>query len=444
MPPCEGFIHDTVSIVEPQGNAGDESIIPFKLWDAQRAALALVMREKRLIILKARQLGITWLIIAYCLWVCIYFPNRSVLFFSRDLDGAKEMLRRARGMFFRLLHRPVYLVRDATQELEWSNGSRIKSLAATEDAGSSYTASIIVFDECAKMRNADGAYTAAKPAVNDGGAQLIIMSTAKGKDNLFARLWVAARAGLNNFATLFIPWDARPGRDAAWYARTALDALSMARHKQEYPATEDEAFQELSDEPFIEDIALWDACRDDAMPTPEHGDTLVVALDAGVNNDSFGLVSVYPHPHIPGDICVHLALEYTPQETPSGISVVDFNLPLSMLDSLIEHYNVTQVCFDPYQLHQPMQVLRDEGRVFVSEFSQAGEREIADKQLRDLILQRRVHHNGSEVLRRHVGNADRKVTGDRKLRLIKRTQALKIDCAVCLSMAAKRLIDLGL
>ena len=43
-------------------------LVPFVLWPAQRKALTMMVRERRLFFLKARQLGATWLVLAVLLY----------------------------------------------------------------------------------------------------------------------------------------------------------------------------------------------------------------------------------------------------------------------------------------------------------------------------------------------------------------------------------------
>jgi phage terminase large subunit-like protein len=75
--------------------------------------------------------------------------------------------------------------------------------------------------------------------------------------------------------------------------------------------------------------------------------------------------------------------------------------------------------------------------VFWNAFTQGSPRLIADKQLYDMIRDGRIQHNGEPDLRQHIMNADRKPEDD-KLRIIKRTQAGKIDSVIALSMAVNR------
>jgi phage terminase large subunit-like protein len=101
------------------------------------------------------------------------------------------------------------------------------------------------------------------------------------------------------------------------------------------------------------------------------------------------------------------------------------------------------VTYDPYQLHYMAERLGD--TVWCDPFGQMGPRLEADRLLLDLITHRRIAHAGTPVLREHLANADRKVDPDgRRLRIVKRQPHLKIDAAVCLSMAAARCLELAL
>ena len=83
--------------------------------------------------------------------------------------------------------------------------------------------------------------------------------------------------------------------------------------------------------------------------------------------------------------------------------------------------------------------------VLTRDFPQGQQRLEADKQLLDIIMQRRLAHDGNQALRTHIDNADKKVDAEtRKIRLIKRENQMKIDLAVALSMASYRCFKLPL
>ncbi|MFM7583349.1 MAG: hypothetical protein ACKO9F_11635 [Caldilinea sp.] len=47
---------------------------PFSLWPVQGSVLARMKAERKLVVLKARQLGISWLSLAYALWLLVCRP----------------------------------------------------------------------------------------------------------------------------------------------------------------------------------------------------------------------------------------------------------------------------------------------------------------------------------------------------------------------------------
>lgn len=439
-PRIDAWIASSVTIEDPQQ---EPSVIPFDLWPAQAALLNTLQTERQIIILKARQLGITWLVLAYALHLCLFHANKTVIIISKDQEAANETIRRVRGMWTRLTAQPQPLVIDNVGEVAWANGSRVKAFASSSDAGSSFTGSLLILDELAKNPKADAIYTSAKPTIDDGG-RVVILSTAKGSDNIFARLWEKAEAGVNALKAVFIAWHERPGRDAAWYARVASDALSMQHHMQEYPATPKEAFQSLADSPFLDAIEWWDACREE-LPALGRREPIVVALDAATSNDSFGLAVVSRHPQRRGDVALRMAMEWKPV---NGVirfgSASEPETPRGTVERLIRDYNVIQLTGDPYQLHDLFTSIREAGRIKVSPFPQGSERLEADNQLKRLIIEQRIAHDGNAIARRHIQNADAKIDEDaHKLRIVKRQQDLKIDVAVSISMATKRVLDLS-
>ena len=434
-PEPEAWIAADVKIEQPQGDGA--SLIPFALWPAQQETLAVIAAVRQVIILKARQLGLSWLVIAYAVWLCLFHRNQTVLVFSKDQDSANEIVRRAGVIYKNLKNKGVGLAVNNITQLAWDNGSRIKSFAATEDAGSSFTASLIILDEFAKMRYAETLYTSVKPTINDGG-RVVIISTAKGEGNSFHKLWGDAVKGFNALRPIFIPWSSRPGRDAAWYARAESDAISSAHHKQEYPATEDEAFTLVGEERFLPSMILWDALKENL---PALGrEPMVLGMDAGVSNDSFGLVGVTRHPQRPSDVATRFVQVWTP---PAG-GQIDFSGPENTVRDLARRFNVVQLAYDPYQLVNLAQRLQGEGVVWCKAFQQGAPRLEADKQLLDLIVGKRLAHDGNEQLRAHIANANRKPEPEgNKLRIVKRESSLKIDLTICLSMANYEILRLA-
>lgn len=256
-------------IDDAQGHGGETGTMPFKLWPAQLPLMDDLCRERLVVILKARQLGISWVLCVFILWKCLFFPGQEVLLFSKGQKEANELIRRVRALYDRLprwlqVALPGPILPGSRTAVEWVNGSRIQSMPATKSAGASYTASLVVMDEFAKMLWGAELYGTAKPTI-DAGGQLVVMSTAEGYGNFFHTLWLGAQAGTNSFKPVFLPWWARPGRDMAWYRKVLAESPNPKICLQEYPGNSTEAFLNSGRARFE---APWVLAQNDNVRTP--------------------------------------------------------------------------------------------------------------------------------------------------------------------------------
>lgn len=71
----------------------DELIQPFKMWKEQRDALNSMLSHKLNIVLKARQLGLSWLVMHISAWYMIQ-EGKTVIGLSKTEEEAKELVRR--------------------------------------------------------------------------------------------------------------------------------------------------------------------------------------------------------------------------------------------------------------------------------------------------------------------------------------------------------------
>lgn len=221
--------------------------VRFRLWPEQVELMGTLLCERLVMILKARQLGISWVVCGYALWLAQFHANQAIFLFSRRQKDADELIRRIKALYNRLPgplrdRLPRIGAKDNIREIVWSNGSRIESMPATKDSGVGNTASLIVLDEWARMPYGAILFEQIRPAMEAGG-QLIILSTANGMANWLHEMWAKAVAGVMSFATVFLPWWARPGRDAAWYDHESRNSNDPNKFKENYPSTPTEAFR---------------------------------------------------------------------------------------------------------------------------------------------------------------------------------------------------------
>lgn len=191
-------------------------------------------------------------------------------------------------------------------------------------------------------------------------------------------------------------------------------------------------------------IQLWDNCghvHEIAPLTDGDRTPLVVAVDAAVTGDCFGIMAVSRCPQDPTAVDVRAYRVWNPKE--SG-GVIDFTEPEAFLRTLPQVNNVVQITYDPYQLSDMMQRLDRDFVGWTNAFNQGADRLKADSQLYDLIVQRRIHHSNEPEIREHIANANAKLQNDQdsRLRIVKKTNGRKIDLAVCASMASSRCLFL--
>jgi hypothetical protein len=237
------FLGTYCAVYDP--TAGDW--IPFRLWPAQAETLRDIELYRLVVILKARQLGLTWLVLGFALWLVLFCPAATVLLFSRRDDEAVDLLAaRLRGMYDRL---PSWLkagphVIDNDHEWQLSNGSRVLAFPTT--AGDSYCATLAVVDEADLVPDLGRLMGAVKPTIDAGGRMVLLSRVDKSRpQSPFKKVYTAAKRRLNGWAPVFLPWHARPDRDAAWYEEQMADVLhrtgSLDDLHEQYPATDAEA-----------------------------------------------------------------------------------------------------------------------------------------------------------------------------------------------------------
>jgi len=239
---CQYFISTYVHILDSQ----TERWIPFELWSAQVDALDTVIDHQFTLALKSRQVGLTWLMLAYGLWRMLFRPVAEVLLFSKREDEAIFLLAdRLNGIY---MHLPEWMkpgkVIDMKKHIKLRNGSSARAFPS--NAGDSYTATFALIDEADLVPDLKSLLGRVQPTIDAGGKLALISRVDKSKpQSLFKQIYRTARAEENQWRALFLPWYAHPGRDQDWYEAQRRDAMrnegSLDSVYEQYPATDAEA-----------------------------------------------------------------------------------------------------------------------------------------------------------------------------------------------------------
>jgi hypothetical protein len=228
----------------------------FSLRDYQLQTLNDLEANDFTVCLKARQIGMTTIVLGYSLWYALFHPNSPWLYISRNEKAAIKMLQRAKYAYVRLpkwmKDRVGTLISDTQSFLEFQNGSYLESIPSTGGTGRGDSVYGVVMDEGAYMDYADEIWAAVQPLVY---GKAVVVSTANGMGNWFHDIWLDSGQGDSAWFRVFFPWDVVPSRDEKWYRSAWL----LHRDKpwffyQEYPSTADEAFAKSGRTAFSDDI----------------------------------------------------------------------------------------------------------------------------------------------------------------------------------------------
>jgi hypothetical protein len=163
---------------------------------------------------------------------------------AKDLMGLWDALERTMPRWMRQRREE-----DAALRVRYRNGSIVAARAPGRRAGRSIDAQLFFADEAAFIPDLQTQLRAAEPAVEAAHGLCALASTSDGLGTHFARLYLgnrqAAQEGRRGkYSCHFAGYQARPGRDAAWWERQMAanrdDPLTMLR---EYPRNEEEAFR---------------------------------------------------------------------------------------------------------------------------------------------------------------------------------------------------------
>ena len=112
-------------------------LIPFKTYPFQDDCVKYFNDHRFNIILKSRQLGLSTLVAAYSVWQAIFYKEKNILIIATKLAVAQNFIRKVKTAVKSL---PSWLVlpeisANNKQQVEFTNGSQIKAVPTSEDAG---------------------------------------------------------------------------------------------------------------------------------------------------------------------------------------------------------------------------------------------------------------------------------------------------------------------
>ena len=263
-------------------------IIDWQPWRHLTELLDTLAKERFIIILKAKQIGITWLMAGANLHQAMFRQGANILTLSKGQGEATEALDYSRFLHSQL---PDFirlrLGQDQASLLTFPTmHSKLRALPSTEDAGVGFGgASRVIMDEFEYHKDAAKNYAEIYPAIEKAG-QMILLSTADNEkqDTKFKQLYRDAKEGRNKFIPIFLPRNVLPERTQEWY-----DSLDMSQAEKEcrYPLTERDALNVVQSRKFFDENIIQQMRSDVWQP-----------LETELSQRFNGMVKIYRLPSV--------------------------------------------------------------------------------------------------------------------------------------------------
>ncbi|NBW06517.1 MAG: hypothetical protein EBR82_00650 [Caulobacteraceae bacterium] len=194
-------------------------LIPFETYDFQDDCVNQFQEHRFNIVLKSRQLGLSTVTAAYCVWYAIFKKDKNILVIATKLNTAINFIKKVKTMLDSL---PQWLLltkfEPTKQSIRFTNGSTITAVPTSPDAGRSEALALLIVDEAAFIRDFDEIWTSLYPTLSTGGSA-IILSTPNGVGGQYYKLWMEAESGANDFNPIRLSWNVHPEHDQAWFEK---------------------------------------------------------------------------------------------------------------------------------------------------------------------------------------------------------------------------------
>ena len=171
--------------------------------------------DRRLVILKSRQMLVTWTAVAFSLWEAIFRGNADILFISKREDDAREAIRRIKFIYGYLpdCFKPG-IGENTKYVLEFpSRQSRLMALPTHPNIGRTYSPTRIIWDEMASTPYDEDIFASIQPSL-DGGGYFVGISTSQGPITKHAELYQNSEA--MGFTRLALHYSKHPYKDEEW------------------------------------------------------------------------------------------------------------------------------------------------------------------------------------------------------------------------------------
>lgn len=182
------FMENYVQTLDEHDSNSPIKSLPKKEYLKELSNLFLI--ERLLLIEKSRQMLVTWMGMAYCLWLAMFHQGKRIFVQSKKEQDANNLIDRIKFIYEHLpdWFKEKYKANPFSYlKLEFGKwNSIIQGIPQGAEQLRQYTVSLVFSDEMAFQEKSEEAFIAAKPTIT-GGGQYIGVSTPNFKE-FFYRL----------------------------------------------------------------------------------------------------------------------------------------------------------------------------------------------------------------------------------------------------------------
>lgn len=200
------FIENFCKVKHPKAG-----VIPFKLFKYQKNSIKDFLKYRFNLYRKTRQSGISTVSGAFALWYAMFYNHKTILIVSKRDDDAMAFLAKNVKLVYENLpleFRQLWGNLPKTyneHEIEFPNGSIIRSLTSGPETLRSYSSSLNIIDEAAFMPHMATMWAGGWSTLMHGGS-VICISTTNGCGGWYHTTWEDAINGNNQFHPIVVNW----------------------------------------------------------------------------------------------------------------------------------------------------------------------------------------------------------------------------------------------
>lgn len=204
-------------------------IIPFKMYDFQKNVINTIINEHFVITLKSRQVGMSTIMQAYCLYLCMFYNNYEVVVISTGQKAATDFLDKIKFIYENIENDELKMEIESSNKstLVFTNGSRINAVPATDSATRGQSINLLVIDEAAHINGIQQIYMGVYPTLSRAFKTMTgkpygiaILSTPlgiSGKGKWYYDMYNSAINKRNKYVPIRIHWSEVDEYDENWY-----------------------------------------------------------------------------------------------------------------------------------------------------------------------------------------------------------------------------------